>query len=63
MCSLTHVDSTDIIVGYKGDGEMDAALLPIYPTMSSGTVLDLHLSPVSMTRYGYVELTNQAHPW
>ena len=36
-------DSTDILVGYKGDGEMDAAAFSYrstYPLMSSGTVLD-----------------------
>jgi len=58
-------DSTDIIVGYKGDGEMDAAAFycPYIPLMSSGTVLDpATFEPVVsfMTRYGYVELTNQA---
>jgi hypothetical protein len=58
-------DSTDIIVGYKGDGEMDAAAFycPYIPLMSSGTVLDPStFEPVVsfMTRYGYVELTNQA---
>ena len=58
-------DSTDIIVGYKGDGVMDAAAFycPYIPLMSSGTVLDPStFEPVVsfMTRYGYVELTNQA---
>jgi hypothetical protein len=58
-------DATDILVGYKGDGEMDAAAFycPYIPLMSSGTVLDPStFEPVVsfMTRYGYVELTNQA---
>ena len=48
-------DSTPIVVGYKGDGEIDAAAFycPYIPLMSSGTVS-------FMTRYGYVELNNQA---
>ena len=35
-------DATPILVGYKGDGEMDAAAFycPYIPLMSSGTVLD-----------------------
>jgi len=58
-------DSTDIIVGYKGDGEMDAAAFycPYIPLMSSGTVLDpatFEPTVSFMTRYGYVELNNQA---
>lgn len=58
-------DATDIIVGYKGDGEMDAAAFycPYIPLMSSGTVLDpatFEPTVSFMTRYGYVELNNQA---
>ena len=58
-------DDADIIVGYKGPGEMDAASFycPYIPLMSSGVVLDPStFEPVVsfMTRYGYVELTNQA---
>jgi len=58
-------DSANIIVGYKGDGEIDAAAFycPYIPLMSSGTVLDPStFEPVVsfMTRYGYVELSNQA---
>ncbi len=58
-------DDTPILVGYKGDGEMDAAAFycPYVPLMSSGTVLDPNtFEPVVsfMTRYGYVELNNQA---
>ena len=55
----------NILVGYKGPGEMDAASFycPYVPLMSSGVVLDPGtFEPVVsfMTRYGYVELTNQA---
>ena len=55
----------NILVGYKGPGEMDAASFycPYVPLMSSGVVLDPStFEPVVsfMTRYGYVELTNQA---
>jgi hypothetical protein len=58
-------DSTDILVGYKGEGEMDAAAFycPYIPLMSSGTVLDpatFEPTVSFMTRYGYVELNNQA---
>jgi len=56
-------DSTGVLVGYKGSGEMDAAAFycPYVPLMSSGVVLDpATFEPVVsfMTRYGYVELTN-----
>ena len=55
----------NVLVGYKGPGEMDAASFycPYVPLMSSGVVLDPStFEPVVsfMTRYGYVELTNQA---
>jgi len=58
-------DNANVIVGYKGPGEMDAASFycPYIPLMSSGVVLDPGtFEPVVsfMTRYGYVELTNQA---
>lgn len=58
-------DATEVLVGYKGDGEMDAAAFycPYIPLMSSGTVLDpstFEPTVSFMTRYGYVELTNQA---
>ena len=58
-------DSANIIVGYKGEGEIDAAAFycPYIPLMSSGTVLDpstFEPTVSFMTRYGYVELTNQA---
>ncbi len=58
-------DATDILIGYKGAGEMDAAAYycPYVPLMSSGVVMDpVTFQPVVsfMTRYGYLELTNQA---
>lgn len=58
-------DNTDILLGYKGSGEMDAAAFycPYVPLMSSGVVMDPEsFQPVVsfMTRYGYVELNNQA---
>ena len=58
-------DSVSALVGYKGPGEMDAASFycPYVPLMSSGVVLDPStMEPVVsfMTRYGYVELSNQA---
>jgi hypothetical protein len=58
-------DSTDVLVGYKGTSEADAAAFycPYIPLMSSGVVLDPgSFEPVVsfMTRYGYVELTNTA---
>ena len=54
-----------VLVGYKGATETDAAAFycPYIPLMSSGTVLDPStFEPVVsfMTRYGYVELSNQA---
>lgn len=54
-----------ILIGYKGANETDAAAFycPYIPLMSSGTVLDPNtFEPVVsfMTRYGYVELSNQA---
>ena len=58
-------DSTDVLVGYKGTSEADAAAFycPYIPLMSSGVVLDpSSFEPVVsfMTRYGYVELNNTA---
>jgi len=58
-------DSTDVLVGYKGTSESDAAAFycPYIPLMSSGVVLDpTTFEPVVsfMTRYGYVELNNTA---
>jgi len=61
----TYTSSDDVLVGYKGSSESDAAAFycPYIPLMSSGVVLDPStFEPVVsfMTRYGYVELTNQA---
>ena len=58
-------DATDVLVGYKGSSESDAAAFycPYIPLMSSGVVLDPDtFEPVVsfMTRYGYVELNNTA---
>ena len=58
-------DSSNVLVGYKGSSEADAAAFycPYIPLMSSGVVLDPNtFEPVVgfMTRYGYVELTNTA---
>jgi hypothetical protein len=58
-------DSQNVLIGYKGSSESDAAAFycPYIPLMSSGVVLDPNtFEPVVgfMTRYGYVELTNTA---
>jgi hypothetical protein len=58
-------DSNQVLVGYKGSSEADAAAFycPYIPLMSSGVVLDpATFEPVVgfLTRYGYVELTNAA---
>ena len=58
-------DDAPVLVGYKGDGEIDAAAFycPYIPLMSSGTVLDpstFEPTVSFMTRFGYVELNNQA---
>jgi len=58
-------DATDVLIGYKGASESDAAAFycPYIPLMSSGVVLDPStFEPVVsfMTRYGYVELSNTA---
>ena len=58
-------DNTDILIGYKGQSETDAAAFycPYVPLMSSGVVMDPEtFQPVVsfMTRYGYLELNNQA---
>ncbi len=58
-------DSANVLVGYKGSSESDAAAFycPYIPLMSSGVVLDPStFEPVVsfMTRYGYVELNNTA---
>lgn len=61
----TYASSDDVLIGYKGSSESDAAAFycPYIPLMSSGVVLDpTTFEPVVsfMTRYGYVELTNAA---
>jgi len=61
----TYAADDDVLVGYKGTSESDAAAFycPYIPLMSSGVVLDPDtFEPVVsfMTRYGYVELTNTA---
>jgi hypothetical protein len=58
-------DDSDVLIGYKGSSESDAAAFycPYIPLMSSGVVLDPStFEPVVsfMTRYGYVELNNTA---
>jgi hypothetical protein len=58
-------DSTSVLVGYKGAGEVDAAAFycPYIPLMSSGVVIDpatFEPTVSFMTRYGYVELNNTA---
>jgi len=63
---MTDVDdSNQVLIGYKGASEADAAAFycPYIPLMSSGVVLDpTTFEPVVgfLTRYGYVELTNTA---
>ena len=61
----TYASNDDVLLGYKGSGEIDAAAFycPYVPLMSSGVVVDpASFEPVVsfMTRYGYVELTNTA---
>jgi hypothetical protein len=61
----TYALNDDVLIGYKGGSESDAAAFycPYVPLMSSGVVLDpATFEPVVsfMTRYGYVELTNTA---
>ena len=61
----TYAENDNVLVGYKGGSESDAAAFycPYIPLMSSGVVLDPStFEPVVsfMTRYGYIELTNTA---
>jgi len=63
--SDTGRDADQVLIGYKGPSEADAAAFycPYIPLMSSGVVLDpATFEPVVgfLTRYGYVELTNTA---
>jgi hypothetical protein len=59
-------DTTDVLIGYKGPSETDAAAFycPYIPLMSTGPVMDPDtFEPVVsfMTRYGYQELSNTAN--
>ena len=61
----TYAANDNILVGYKGTSESDAAAFycPYIPLMSSGVVLDpstFEPTVSFMTRYGYVELSNTA---
>jgi len=65
MPDTTAQNDNQILVGYKGTSEADAAAFycPYIPLMSSGVVMDpATFEPVVgfLTRYGYVELTNTA---
>ena len=62
----TYATDNDILIGYKGSDEIDAAAYycPYVPVMSSGTILDPntfeHVMALS-TRYGFFALTNPAN--
>jgi hypothetical protein len=62
----TYATNNDILIGYKGSDEINAAAYycPYVPVMSSGTVLDPntfeHVMALS-TRYGFFALTNPAN--
>lgn len=62
----TYAKDDDILIGYKGSDEIDAAAYycPYIPVMSSGTILDPntfeHVMALS-TRYGFFALTNPAN--
>jgi hypothetical protein len=61
----TYAADDDVLIGYKGTSESDAAAFycPYIPLMSSGVVLDpstFEPTVSFMTRYGYVELSNTA---
>jgi hypothetical protein len=65
LADTTAQDNNQVLIGYKGTSEADAAAFycPYIPLMSSGVVLDpATFEPVVgfLTRYGYVELTNTA---
>jgi hypothetical protein len=65
LSDATAQDSNQVLIGYKGASEADAAAFycPYIPLMSSGVVLDpATFEPVVgfLTRYGYVELNNTA---
>lgn len=62
----TYATDDDILIGYKGSDEIDAAAYycPYVPVMSSGTIIDPntfeHVMALS-TRYGFFALTNPAN--
>jgi hypothetical protein len=65
LADTTAQNDNQVLIGYKGPSEADAAAFycPYIPLMSSGVVLDpATFEPVVgfMTRYGYVELRNTA---
>jgi len=65
LSDASSQDANQVLIGYKGASEADAAAFycPYIPLMSSGVVLDpATFEPVVgfLTRYGYVELTNTA---
>jgi hypothetical protein len=65
LADTTAQNDNQVLIGYKGASEADAAAFycPYIPLMSSGVVLDpATFEPVVgfLTRYGYVELTNTA---
>lgn len=62
----TYATDDDILIGYKGSDEIDAAAYycPYIPVMSSGTILDPNTFEHVMaltTRYGFFALTNPAN--
>jgi len=65
MADTVAQNGNQVLIGYKGSSEADAAAFycPYIPLMSSGVVLDpATFEPVVgfLTRYGYVQLTNTA---
>lgn len=65
LTDASSQDNNQVLIGYKGASEADAAAFycPYIPLMSSGVVLDpATFEPVVgfLTRYGYVELNNTA---
>lgn len=58
-------DDTNVLVGYKGPGEVDAAayFCPYVPLTSSGVIIDPNTFEATtsfLTRYGFLALSNQA---
>jgi hypothetical protein len=65
LSDATSQNDNQVLIGYKGASEADAAAFycPYIPLMSSGVVLDpATFEPVVgfLTRYGYVQLNNTA---